>query len=88
MDCGYSCSFRVAVWLDASRLLLAGTADEVDEAPFDRVHPAVSIFDLQNRRTRLYDAPPIDSKHAQTALGSERKLWQSLYPWLRAEDPE
>jgi hypothetical protein len=85
--CGVGCASRVAVWLDVHRLLVAGT-DVVNDPPFDRVRPAVSLFDLRSRRKWLYAAPPIDSKFVRSALQAEWDLWQSLYPWLRVEDPE
>jgi hypothetical protein len=85
--CGADCASRVALWLDASRLLLAGTT-VVNDPPFDRVRPAVDLLDLQSRRKWSFAAPPIDSKYVRPALQAEWDLWQSLSPWVRAEDPE
>ncbi len=81
-DCGYSCAMRMAVWIDASHLLLAGWED-TNEAPFDRIEPILSRFDLNGGRVRTYRGLPMDAKYVPGFMEAEEALLRSTMPRVR-----
>ena len=81
LTCGPDGGFDVATWISASSFLVGGWWESEGDPP-GGIEPVIYRIDLQPRRVRAFQGPPIDQKYVVPLEAAVQEQWRARFPSL------
>jgi hypothetical protein len=85
LTCGPDGGFHVATWVGASSFLVGGWWDSEGDG---RIEPVIYRIDLQPRRVRAFEGPPIDQKYVAPLEAAVQEQWHARFQSLHWNEVE